>query len=85
MTSEAGSILDHAVARLEATEPWDHDAIETALRAMLEELEIGARKGLQPLRVAVTGSSVSPPLFESMAVLGKDAVINRLRAARGRL
>ncbi len=52
---------------------------------MLEEIGIGARKGLQPIRVAITGSSVSPPLFESMAALGREATFDRLAAARARL
>jgi glutamyl-tRNA synthetase len=52
---------------------------------MLEELGIGAAKGLQPLRVAVTGSSVSPPLFESMAALGRGKTLERLDRARARL
>ena len=47
--------------------------------------EIGARKGLQPLRVAVTGSPVSPPLFESMAAIGRDATLRRIRSAAARL
>jgi glutamyl-tRNA synthetase len=46
---------------------------------------IGTGKGLQPLRVAVTGSSVSPPLFESMAALGKEKTLERLERALGRL
>jgi glutamyl-tRNA synthetase len=52
---------------------------------MLEEMAIGTGKGLQPLRVAVTGSSVSPPLFESMAALGKEKTLERLERARGLL
>jgi glutamyl-tRNA synthetase len=46
---------------------------------------VGAGKGLQPLRVAVTGSSVSPPLFESLAALGKEKTLKRLARARGEL
>ena len=52
---------------------------------MLDELGVSASKGLQPVRVAVTGSSVSPPLFESLAALGRDRALERLRDARGRL
>jgi glutamyl-tRNA synthetase len=52
---------------------------------MLEELGLNARKGLQPLRVAITGSTVSPPLFESMAVLGKEATLHRLGAAQTKM
>ena len=52
---------------------------------MLEELEIGARKGFQPIRVAVSGSQVSPPLFESVAALGRERTLSRLDAALSRL
>jgi glutamyl-tRNA synthetase len=52
---------------------------------MLEELSLSASKGLQPLRIAITGSSVSPPLFESMEALGRDRTLARLEAARLRL
>lgn len=78
-------ILDAAVARLEATEEWTAASLETTLRALLAELEIGVGKGLQPMRVAVTGSSISPPLFESMAVLGQTKTVGRLRDARNLL
>jgi glutamyl-tRNA synthetase len=75
-------VLDAARRRLDGLEHWEPEQIEGALRAMLEEMGISARKGLQPLRVAITGSSVSPPLFESMAALGRDATFDRLAAAR---
>jgi glutamyl-tRNA synthetase len=78
-------VLDAARRRLDGLEHWESERIESALRAMLEEIGIGARKGLQPLRVAITGSSVSPPLFESMAAVGRDVTLNRLAAARDRL
>lgn len=74
-------ILSSARERLEMVEPWDATAIETTLRAMLEELDLGAAKGLQPVRVAVTGSTVSPPLFESMEALGQEKTLERLDRA----
>ena len=74
-----------AIARLTDLEEWSTGAIESTLRAMLEELELNARKGLQPLRVAVTGSSISPPLFESLEALGQDRTLARLRDVAGRL
>ena len=77
-------MLSAARSHLEPVEPWAPEEIEAALRAMLEELGVGARKGLQPLRVAITGSSVSPPLFESMAALGRDVTMDRLSAAQAR-
>ena len=78
-------VLRVSAEKLEPLDDFDHDAVETALRSMLEELEIGARKGLQPLRVAITGSQVSPPLFESIAALGKARTLDRLADCRDRL
>ena len=78
-------IITEARRRLEGIDDWTADVIEPVLRGMLEEMSLGAAKGLQPLRVAVTGSSVSPPLFESMAALGKEKTLERLAKALGRL
>jgi glutamyl-tRNA synthetase len=77
--------LDAAIERLTAVEDWEAGAIESELRLMLDELELNARKGLQPIRVATTGSTVSPPLFETLEVLGRDVTIDRLRTARARI
>jgi glutamyl-tRNA synthetase len=76
------TILEAASGRLAGLDPWTAESIEAALRAMLEEMGIGAGRGLQPLRVAVTGSSVSPPLFESLAALGKGKTLDRIAQAR---
>jgi glutamyl-tRNA synthetase len=64
---------------------WDKVSIEKALRAMIEKLEIGVGKALQPIRVSITGSSVSPPLFESLAALGRESSLERIEMARGML
>ena len=85
MVEGSADVLADAAGRLDVVDNWDPASIETALRSMLDELGINARQGLQPLRVAMTGSSVSPPLFESMAVLGRERTIDRLRAAIERL
>lgn len=79
------AVLDLGLARLSALESWDADNIETTLREIPDELEIGAGKTFQPLRVAVTGSSVSPPLFESMAALGREPTLERIKRAREEL
>ncbi len=84
-TETTPSALDAAIDRLVAVGEWTAAAIETELRAMLDELELNARKGLQPVRVATTGSTVSPPLFETLEVLGRDKTLDRLRSARARL
>jgi glutamyl-tRNA synthetase len=78
---EATVAVEWAIARLDALGDWSTAAIEEALRTMLDEQGLSAGKGLQPIRVAVTGSSVSPPLFESMEALGKERSLSRLRAA----
>jgi glutamyl-tRNA synthetase len=77
--------LDGAIAALEDLDPWTTETIDAALRAMLEERELSARKGLQPIRVAISGSTVSPPLFESLDILGRDETLTRLRTARAAL
>lgn len=67
--------------RVLADVEWSVEGIEAALRALPEELGIGFGKVAQPIRVAVTGSSVSPPLFESIELLDRQVVLARLDAA----
>lgn len=85
MKGDAARALDGAIEVLAGLEEWTTPEIERALRAFLEREGLSARKGLQPLRVAVSGSAVSPPLFESLAALGREPTLRRLRAARDRL
>jgi glutamyl-tRNA synthetase len=85
MTSEAVAPLEAARTRLADLEDWSATEIEASLRSMLADLALNPRKGLQPLRVAVTGSTVSPPLFESMAVLGRAVTLQRLSDAIARI
>lgn len=73
--------LEAALRRLSEVETWTTESIEAALRSALEDTELNPRKGWQPLRVAVTGSQVSPPLFESMAAIGQEATLARLNRA----
>ena len=65
--------------------PWTHEEWENRMRALAEELGLKAGDLFMVLRVAVTGSNVSPPLYESMEILGKDEVIARIDAAIARL
>ena len=78
-------VLDAGITALRELDSWDAGSVEAALRALPEELGIGAGKVFQPLRVAVTGSSVSPPLFESIAALGREKTLQRIERARGDL
>jgi glutamyl-tRNA synthetase len=66
---------------LEQVEPWEASRIEDALRAFAEELGQKPRQAFAPVRLAVTGSNVSPGLFESLELLGKDESLNRLARA----
>jgi glutamyl-tRNA synthetase len=70
-----------AYERLQEVEPWEASRLEEALRALAEELGEKPRTAFQPIRLAVTGSKVSPGLFESLELLGKEASLARLAAA----
>ncbi len=84
LKAEAAVVLDAALAALEAAPQWTTASIEEALKtALLDGLELKPRKAFGPIRVAVTGATISPPLFESMELLGRDRSLARLRAARG--
>ncbi|HUZ15338.1 MAG TPA: glutamate--tRNA ligase [Gaiellaceae bacterium] len=76
-----GEMLAAADQALAPLEPFDAEAIEATLRAAAEQLELKPRQAFQPIRVAVTGSKVSPGLFESIELLGRDETLKRLRAA----
>jgi glutamyl-tRNA synthetase len=76
-------VLDAAAKTLSGLEPFDAERIEQALRELAERLELKPREAFQPIRVAVTGSKVSPGLFESIELLGREKSLDRLRAARG--
>jgi glutamyl-tRNA synthetase len=73
-------VAETAADALEAVDHWDAGSIEQALRGMAERLDLSPRKAFQPVRIAVTGSNVSPGLFESLELLGKDVSLSRLRA-----
>ena len=74
-------MLTAAEQALAALEPFDAPAIEAALREAADRLELKPRQAFQPIRVAVTGSKVSPGLFESIELLGRETTLSRLRAA----
>lgn len=73
--------LGQAVETLSGVEPFTHDRIEAALREWAESAGLKPRDAFQPVRLAVTGSNISPGLFESLELLGKDVTLQRLRAA----
>jgi glutamyl-tRNA synthetase len=78
-----GEVLPAAAETLESVEPFEASVIEEALRRLAAELGLKPRDAFQPIRLAVTGSKVSPGLFESLEVLGKDESLARLGSGRG--
>ena len=80
--SVSKDILKRSVKELEPLSSWTHANIEAALRAsLIEEMGLKPRIAFTAVRIATTGSTISPPLFESMELLGKDASLARIAAA----
>ncbi len=73
-----GAVLPAAAEALAGVEPFEAERIEEALRALAERLGLKPREAFQPIRQAVTGSSVSPGLFESLELLGKEETLSRI-------
>jgi glutamyl-tRNA synthetase len=80
---EDGRVIPAAVEALAAVDPFEAAEIESALRALAERLGLKPRQAFQPIRLALTGSSVSPGLFESLEVLGKEESLARIAAGSG--
>jgi glutamyl-tRNA synthetase len=74
-------ILEAAATILESVDPWTTPQLEAALKRLCDELGEKPRTVYLPIRVAVTGSRVSPGLYESLELLGKETSLARLRAA----
>jgi glutamyl-tRNA synthetase len=75
-------VLEEAERALAEVEPFAAEPIEQALRALAERLELKPRDAFHPIRVAVTGSRISPGLFESIELLGRERTLDRLSRAR---
>jgi glutamyl-tRNA synthetase len=80
------SVLDAALEALSGLEEWSTTVVEETLRRVIvEAMEVSPRHAFGPLRVAISGQRVSPPLFESMEVLGKESTLTRLASLRATL
>ena len=78
----AKEVLVRSLKELEPISNWTHEAIEAALRAsLIEEMGLKPRVAFGAVRIATTGSTISPPLFESMELLGKADSLSRIAAA----
>ncbi|MGP5025573.1 glutamate--tRNA ligase [Glutamicibacter ardleyensis] len=81
MPANLVEVVDASIAALEGVQEWNAENIQNALRVkLIDELELKPRQAFGPARVAVSGKRVSPPLFESMEILGRESSLKRLRA-----
>ncbi|WP_019930068.1 glutamate--tRNA ligase [Nocardia sp. BMG111209] len=79
---DAAPVLQAAIAALEGVPEWTAPRLEETLKtALVDDLGLKPRKAFAPVRVAVTGSHISPPLYESLELLGREITMDRLRAA----
>jgi glutamyl-tRNA synthetase len=81
----AGPLLDDTIRAYTALADWTDEALKATLEDVMSRYELKLGKAQAPVRVAVTGRNVGPPLFESLEVLGRDETLRRLAAARARL
>jgi glutamyl-tRNA synthetase len=84
LTAEARGLLGEIRARFAALPQWDASAIHAALEAIASEKSLGLGKVAQPIRVAVSGGTVSPPIDATLVLLGRERALARIeRAASG--
>ena len=78
----AKSVLNRSISELEKLTTWTHDSIEAALRSsLIEDMGLKPRIAFGAVRIATTGSNISPPLFESMELLGQEVSLQRIKLA----
>ena len=88
LTQEDKAVLDRAVKELENVqdEEWKADVLHTLLTdALVNEMSLSSRKAFNPVRLAISGKKVSAPLFESLEIIGKPVVIERLSSLRSKI
>ena len=82
--AEQNEYLTEVGSELKGLEKWTAAAIEEALRSLAERRDLKPKKAFQPVRAAITGTLISPPLFESLEILGRERSLERIqRAAEG--
>jgi glutamyl-tRNA synthetase len=79
LLEDQGDYLSAVIDVLEGLDKWTSPGLEEALRTLAEQRDMKPKKAFQPIRAAVTGTLVSPPLFESLEILGRDATLERLK------
>jgi glutamyl-tRNA synthetase len=81
LKSEIAPALGELRSALERVSSWEHGALEAAFKTVIEARGMELGKLAQPVRVAITGGTVSPPIFDTLEVLGRDRTLRRLAAA----
>ncbi len=74
------AMLRELLPQLEALQDWSADRVETLLKSVQQRRRVGLGRVAQPVRVAVSGTTVSPAIFDTLALLGRDASLRRIRA-----
>lgn len=82
LTADAKQLLSGLADTLAALPNWETEALETAVRAFADSAEIKLGAIAQPLRAALTGTTISPGIFDVLAILGRDETLGRLKAAQ---
>jgi glutamyl-tRNA synthetase len=83
LTPDVAPLLSELAGRLKQVDPFTHDEIEKVFNALVTENAIKLGKLAQPVRVALTGGTVSPGIYDVIEVMGKDKTIKRIEAAIG--
>jgi glutamyl-tRNA synthetase len=82
LTPETAPVLEQAERALSGLADWNAQAIHSAIQVLADAGGIGLGKVAQPIRVAVSGGSVSPPIDQTLAILGRKETMDRLQRAR---
>ncbi|MFC1681483.1 glutamate--tRNA ligase [Pseudomonadota bacterium] len=77
----AGVVLESAILRFEELPEWNAESVHEVIHAIADSMELGMGKVAQPVRIAVAGEPVSPPIDQTLAILGRRETLERLRAA----
>jgi glutamyl-tRNA synthetase len=81
LTKDAVPVMEALLKKLDNLKTFGHDSLEKVFKEIIEETGLKMKKVAQPVRVALTGGTASPGIFDLMSVLGKDSVVKRLKAA----
>ncbi len=80
---EGLAVLRDVAIVLDELDVWTHESIEAAIKQFAESKQLGLGKVAQPIRVAITGTTISPSIGQSLALLGKSSTLKRIRTATG--